>query len=657
MPVNVFGEVEKYCPFCRQRFPADSGLLSCPNDSFDLLVASDDPIVGSLVAEKYNIGELVGTGGWSKVYRARHTQIDRIVAFKLLRADLVANAERIKRFDSEARLLSGLTHPHICTVYDCGIMDSGQPYLVLEFVAGKSLARILEEEQSLQPARAVKLLKQMANALQLAHEKGIVHRDLKPGNIMVLGKGEEEAIKIIDFGLSKAFGDEDREQLTQTGMTVGTPCYMSPEQVCGFPIDARSDIYSFGCVAYELLTGNKPVAESSLFETMEAHVKQEPPPMHNAQWEIPQPLKDLTMCCLRKSAEDRYQSMAEVERALASYEESGKIRKPRISRVVPRMVRRARRAWRKPQVRWSALLVSAMVVLCCVPLLANLPSARSEKQKLADSLHAKRVALMEAGKPREALPLIKEEVTLRTDGIDHASDAYLRAYSDAANALLSFDDHEALPYVQEAARATAVKYGTNSKQYADALYHVAWCRFRAGDADGSEKDHQTLVELVPKFYPVFDPLNLRSLHHLAVVQLHMRKYRDANATCDRAVPLINDQTAGDIQRDLLQAAAHAAQNVRNYDKAVKLYKRAMDVSEKVSVVQADVISSDLALCLVAAQRYQDAEPALLDAMHRVAKRWGSECDLYQLCLGKYVELLRATKQEKKAAAVEAAGEV
>lgn len=700
-------DILKFCPSCDRRFGADEYVFACPDDGAALMPVTEDSNVEMVVADKYLIGELIGTGGWSKVYKAHQTQLDRVVAFKLLRADLVASAERIKRFDSEAKLASGLSHPNICTVYDCGILDSGQPYLILEHIQGKSLARVLQDEGAMQAPRAVRLLKQIANALYVAHERSIVHRDLKPGNIMIVGTGADESIKIIDFGLAKAFAAEDREQLTNTGMTIGTPCYMSPEQVRGDALDCRSDIYAFGCLAYEMFTGRKPVQGNSVFETMQGHLHKEPRPMTNARNPVPQPLQDLTMYCLRKRVDERYQTMAEVERSLELYEKVGKVNSPKVRN--PAAFNRIREVWEKiclipRKLKLGRAQTTTIIAALAVPLIllsmtqpgafnalqppSAMPKQMDEFTRLrkADNFEAAeplgkklfkemtdknqqatpefidlctqmRRLLVDHDHHREAIPYIEAMFKVQKKQAAPGSDAEIQAYANASNALLTIDDRDSLPYLEELNRLVSKKYGANSKEFCEPLYHRAWCRFRSGQAEESLKDHLQLIALLPKYYPESALLNVRTLHRTSVVQLHLRKYKDAQETCERAVPLMTAETPGDLQRDLLQAAAHANQHQKNFDKAIALYQRALATSQKVTVTQAEIIMADLGACMVDAGRYKEAEPVLKEAMRLVAIRWGSECDTYQVCLAKYVEMLRATHQDQRAAAIEAAGKV
>lgn len=703
-------EVEKFCPSCDRHFSANEHVTACPDDGADLMPVTDDAIVQMVVAGKYRIGELIGTGGWSKVYRAFHTQLDRIVAFKLLRADLVASAERIKRFDSEAKLASNLSHPNICTVYDCGILDTGQPYLILEYIQGRSLMRVLQDEGSIEPARTVHLLKQIAIALEAAHERGIVHRDLKPGNVMIVENAGEETVKIIDFGLAKAFAAEDREQLTNTGATIGTPCYMSPEQVRGEQLDARSDMYSFGCMAYEMLTGRKPVEGNSVFETMQGHLDKEPRPMRHPERDIPQPLQDLTMRCMQKHRDDRYQTMADVERALDSYQKFGRLgddanwlgwrRRNPLGAIYAKLRRKSRGTAYGAAKTWKpsglALLAAAailpLLVMAFAPSLFNQSPAKSPEmieflnlqksaspavaeaagKKLFDELKSQHKEslpefkelcdemernLRGQGRQYEAIPYIEAGFSAQKAAAAPGSDQYIKAYEDVSNRLISIDHRNAAPYVDELWKLTAKRYGTNSKEYCKALYHKGWCNFAIDHPKEAERDYKELVETTSRVYPPSDTACLRALHELAVVQLHLRKFKDADATCDRAVKLVRDDTPGDVQRDALQAAAHAAQNTGQYDKAIAAYKRAQAASEKITVLQAEIIEADLGICLVEAQRYKEAEPVLLEALKRISTRWGPDCDIYRICLSKYIEMLRKTSQNAKADAIEAAGKV
>jgi eukaryotic-like serine/threonine-protein kinase len=245
----------------------------------------------------YRIEQKIGQGGMGEVWRARDTRLNRLVALKILKA------EHAGRFGREARAVASLNHPNVCQLYDVG-----PDYLVLEYVAGKPLKGPLSIEET------VRLAIQIAGALEEAHNRGVLHRDLKPGNIMVTAAG---AAKVLDFGLAKMqypllSGDTfSTIVMTEPGAAAGTPAYMSPEQAEGRHLDARSDIFSFGSVLYAMVSGREPFSGETLFATLSALIKEEPPPL-----QAPPELQSIVVRCLAKQPVDRFQSMAEVRGAL-----------------------------------------------------------------------------------------------------------------------------------------------------------------------------------------------------------------------------------------------------------------------------------------------------------------------------------------------------
>jgi eukaryotic-like serine/threonine-protein kinase len=249
----------------------------------------------------YEIVALLGAGGMGEVYRARDVRLDRTVAVKKVR-EAFSN-----RFDQEARAIAAMNHPHICTLYDIG-----PDFIVMEYVEGKPLRGPVAVEE------AVVYAVQIADALSAAHRKGVIHRDLKPGNILVTSSG----VKLLDFGLAKmscpaAVGDETLTlELTQPGMIVGTPQYMAPEQIEGKPADARSDIFSFGSVLYEMLTGKPAFSGSSIPGLMAAILHEQPTSASNVRPGIPTDLDRLIARCLQKAPAQRFGSMEEVKTAL-----------------------------------------------------------------------------------------------------------------------------------------------------------------------------------------------------------------------------------------------------------------------------------------------------------------------------------------------------
>lgn len=260
----------------------------------------------------YEVISLVGTGGMGEVYRARDPRLGREVAIKVLPQQLSTDAERLRRFDQEARAAGMLNHPNILTIYDIGTQD-GTVYVVSELLTGETL-RERQGGSPLPVRKAVEFSLQIAHGLAAAHEKGIVHRDLKPENLFVTKDGR---VKILDFGLAKLMDilppDEKStvqtvDPGTQPGMVLGTVGYMSPEQVRGHAADHRSDIFAFGAILYEMLTGKRAFHRDSTADTMSAILKEDPPELSSTKREVPPSLERMVRHCLEKNAEERFQS-------------------------------------------------------------------------------------------------------------------------------------------------------------------------------------------------------------------------------------------------------------------------------------------------------------------------------------------------------------
>ncbi len=273
-----------------------------------------DPLVGTkLAGGRYEILEVLGEGGMSVVYKAKQELVDRIVAIKTLKLQLLTDPMLIKRFDREVKTLSRLNHPNIVTVYDCIVSETGQPYFVMDYLQGHSLQDLLLTDERLSPRRARNIFVQVCNAVEHAHRNGIVHRDLKPANIMLTDISGQEFVKVVDFGLAKI--GEDAQRLTQTGELWGSPLYMSPEQCSGYTMDARSDIYSLGAVMYEALTGHVPFRGTSFLDTISKQVAGVPPKFSEVApaLAIPAEIERIVMRALEKNPDQRYQSMVELK--------------------------------------------------------------------------------------------------------------------------------------------------------------------------------------------------------------------------------------------------------------------------------------------------------------------------------------------------------
>jgi eukaryotic-like serine/threonine-protein kinase len=278
------GEGMRVCPFCEKGMTT----LVCPTDGVPTLPVTDtsaptpaSPGPGTVICDRYRIEHAIGEGGMGTVFAARQLSMDRTVALKVLKRDFLSNSTHVRRFYTEARSVSALDHPNIVRTFDFGIdAHSSVPFIAMELLQGSTLSALLRSQGPLPERRSANILAQVAKALVEAHEKQIVHRDLKPHNIMVrtLPDGDEH-VKVLDFGIAKILRRDSARGLTETGTTLGTPTYMSPEQVAGKPIDFRADLYSLGCILHQMLSGRPPFEDEELLSLMLKQVGTPPPPL------------------------------------------------------------------------------------------------------------------------------------------------------------------------------------------------------------------------------------------------------------------------------------------------------------------------------------------------------------------------------------------
>jgi eukaryotic-like serine/threonine-protein kinase len=273
-----------------------------------------------LLGGRYELDGIVGKGGMAEVFRARDIRLDRIVGVKTLRNDLARDQTFQARFRREAQSAASLNHPSIVAVYDTGedvVNGTPVPYIVMEFVDGRTLRDLLRDDRRLLPERAAEITDGVLRALDYSHRNGIVHRDIKPGNVMLTRNGD---VKVMDFGIARAVSDSQMT-MTQTAQVIGTAQYLSPEQARGERVDNRSDLYSTGCLLYELLTGRPPFTGDSPVAIAYQHVKEDPVPPSRIDPEVPAWADAIVLKAMEKDPADRYQSAGEMrndlQRALA----------------------------------------------------------------------------------------------------------------------------------------------------------------------------------------------------------------------------------------------------------------------------------------------------------------------------------------------------
>jgi serine/threonine protein kinase len=312
--------MSRTCPECSVSY--DEEIIHCPEDGNDLSkVEPDDPLIGRSIGS-YRVVKPLGKGGMGAVYLAEHPMIGSRVAIKFLHPQYATDEKIVDRFLAEARAVNVIGHDNILKILDLSVTEDNRHYFVMEFLHGRALQDLVKPDVPVGLDVTGSILLQTCEALQAAHDHKIIHRDLKPDNIyLIVHKGRKNFVKVVDFGIAKVTDDQGESTgKTQTGMVMGTPAYMSPEQAGGMGnrIDARSDIYSLGCMMYQMATGKLPFPGSSFGEVLIGHLQLMPPEPRSLRPEISEEYQAIIMKCLAKSQDDRYQTMRELHDAVGA---------------------------------------------------------------------------------------------------------------------------------------------------------------------------------------------------------------------------------------------------------------------------------------------------------------------------------------------------
>jgi hypothetical protein len=325
-------------------------------------------MIGERIGGRYEVEDLVGTGGMSSVYRARDTVLERLVALKILHQHFTSDPEYVERFRREARAIARLNHPNIVTVIDRGELDNHQ-FIVFEHVPGENLKDFVRRRGPLPVDDALALTTQIARALAFAHEHGVIHRDVKPQNVLL---DENGTAKVTDFGIARSI--EPGDGLTESGTLLGTSEYISPEQASGRRVDARSDQYSLGVVLYELLTGETPYSGDNFMAVAMKHMRDPVPSVRDRRPDVPANVDAIVSRAMAKRPEDRFPSTDEMVAALEAVEQDGEARtlSEGATGVIPGRGRQSRPARRRRVAPlWAALIVVAAGAIALALILTN----------------------------------------------------------------------------------------------------------------------------------------------------------------------------------------------------------------------------------------------------------------------------------------------
>lgn len=300
--------------------PVEAPSNTTPPAGGTVITDSTRGLLGKIVDNKYEITSALGEGGMAVVYLARHKQMERDVVIKVMHGWLMSRNNSLERFEREYKVTAKLQHPNVVSIYDVGTHGKREPYIVMEYIKGETLADLIDREGALPLSKVAKLSIQMCRGLEEAHSMGIIHRDLKPENILLhMNDDRPDWVKIADFGIAHLI--EGGKRLTHTGKLVGTPEYMSPEQLRDKPVDARSDLYALGVMMFEMLTGRVPFDGDSAEPIMMKHLLEDPPTVHSLRKEIPEdsPFNKMVRQCMEKNPDSRFPTIKalrlEIEKA------------------------------------------------------------------------------------------------------------------------------------------------------------------------------------------------------------------------------------------------------------------------------------------------------------------------------------------------------
>lgn len=363
------------CPTCGEHFPLDYKV--CPRHAVELVGVesnSDDPYIGSTLAETYRIEAVIGDGGMGRVYEAKHARLPgRTVAVKILHRALAADAEVVARFRREAEIAGAIDHANVVQVHDVDQTIDGTPFIVCERLVGEDLGQHLDRVGKIGVGETVRMLRQACAVLSVAHARGVIHRDLKPTNLFLVGDPKLPTVKLIDFGIAKLH--DPKASQTQTGMIMGTPAYMAPEQALGAKVDARADLYAVGAIAYRCVTGQAPFDIEDAAAALHAVLTSEPPRPRAIVRELPEAFEMVLQRAMARAPEDRYASLEELDAALAGFAEEAEsgalaVRASPEVDALATVVRRAR-----PEIAVYSALGAAIVVGGLADVLALIFSA------------------------------------------------------------------------------------------------------------------------------------------------------------------------------------------------------------------------------------------------------------------------------------------
>ncbi len=603
----------------------------------DRSVQAPIPDVPSL--DKYEILEKIGQGGMGVVYRARHKELNKHFAIKMLHPEHSKDPINIKRFQQEARSASMLEHPNLISIYDSGIAPDGAPYLVMDFVKGQSLEGLLNKEGFIELDRFFAIMAQVCEALQHAHSAGVIHRDIKPSNIMITGD-DHEIVKLVDFGIARVMQPTTKSmtKLTQSNDVLGSPVYMSPEQCLGYQLDERSDIYSLGVVMYECLAGTPPFAADNAIQVIVKQLQQDARPINRLRPDagVPPALEQIVMQCLDKDPDSRFQSVGELNMALDAAQYDPKKARAGLLKQWRRTLRNyiKRRASSLPSVGSIALVMTSIIFFSAAFLLPHTMAPDSRNIP---------VVVEPAQPPPEPFKL-PADLESSKDWKD-----FLLAGSEANNA---GDGNKAIAIWKAALeRSDKLHIPPADQAMLNTKIADAYWAFNRGGT-GQEFPFETYGKFAEERYQyalaTYDKLHtppeshIQLYEHLADAQSDQNHFSDAYATLNRVIGMLRVHGNSEHLVEVYTDAARVLCSMDRNDEANKLYREALMVEKRTHGAQMSdegyTAYFEMASNLEQMGKYKEALSVIDEQLPRMRNRWGQNNDYYIASLDQKVRI-------------------
>ncbi len=531
---------------------------------------------GALLDGKYEILKLLGTGGFGSVYQAHHIGTDKIVALKVLHPNLAIDSDALNRFQREARIISTLRHDNILEVYAFGSTSDGIFYMSTEFVDGRSLAEILAEHGPFNSKDALPILEQICKGMQYAHDNNVLHRDLKPANVIIVTDKTTGAMtaKIVDFGLARLTGDRAGQVLTQTGEVIGDPNYMSPEQCQGRPLDARSDIYSFGCLMYAVFTGRPPFLSDTPVASLFKQISEQPKPFA-AERGLPRSVESITLTALAKEPQKRYESFNLLRETLQDF-----VTDPHLDVAAPHTLPGSAGAinWARQNALVTAALAGALVLIAGAAWFYLRPPAAPKQSPAVESdtqIVEERLRDLDVQwhKRRQLPPLaeVRKLVAIAQAGSDRSTLA--RAKTMLAW-VLSFEgqNEESLKVAREALEMP--EFPESERDVV--MNQAARTAFQLQQYSEAEKIAEEMVNIIRKRKNPNKSLRIDEYMQLIHIKVQMHKINEAESLCRELCAEYPRHPDGTHNFEVL-ARSGLGKQVAEYKLSAGLYKDADEI--------------------------------------------------------------------------------